>query len=329
MSIRERVGAKATLMVKADAYGHGAEQTALATQDIVDGFGVATLEEGLALRRAGIKKDILTLICAPREIEPAVRAGLGFGLRNFEQIEQIERLVRDGKTDAGKIRAHIKVDTGMHRLGFAPCDIPAVVDRLAEIGVAPEGIYSHLRARSYAQKAEFEKAREVVISRFPNAMAHLAASGNLHVRAMQFDCVRIGIAAYRGAMTVASEVVEARKVPKGERISYGNFKAASDLNTAIVFGGYGDGVKRELPSSVYIRGRACKVLGRVCMDMFAVDTGDFMADMGEEVILFSQNTARDVCKQRRTIEYCVMTGWHGRVERIYVGERRGEEGGPR
>ncbi len=314
------------LMVKSDAYGHGLERVSLAAEELVDSFGVATLQEGERLREAGIQKDILVLICAPYELKRAIESGLTVGLHCFEQLEALERLIVTGEVCPRDVRLHIKVDTGMHRLGFAPDEVKEVVARLETIAVRAEGVYSHLRARAYSQKAEFMRAVKAVKARFPAACAHLAASENLGVSTLRFDAVRIGIAAYRGAMTVTSEVVQARRIGAGEHVSYGNFKVERATNIAIVFGGYGDGVKRETPSHVVIRGRKCKTLGRVCMDMFAVDTGDMTTEVGEPVTLFSPETAACVAKERRTIDYTVMTGWHGRCERSYVYKATGEEG---
>lgn len=305
------------LMAKADAYGHGLERVALATCRSVDSFGVATVEEGEAIRRLGIKNDVLTLICPPREVERAFAAGLIVGVHSFEQILAAKRAVEGGLSKENA-RVHIKLDTGMHRLGFSASELPYALNMLQDIGASVEGVYSHLRCRDQKQISAFKEGAAAVKARYPHATAHLAASGNLAVKSLQFDGVRIGVAAYRGAMSVYSEVVAARKVSAGEHISYGNFTLDRDANTAIVFGGYGDGVKREYPSSVTIRGKKCAVLGRVCMDMFAVDTGDFLPSAGERVTLLSPDSAFDVARERRTIDYAVYTGWHGRVRRVYV-----------
>lgn len=329
LNLRLRPNLKKILMVKADAYGHGLVRVALATQDIVDAFGTATTEEGIALREAGITKDILVMICPPHELKAAVSAGLTVGLHNFEQLAELARLISSGEVRAGEIRAHIKVDTGMHRLGFSQSDLPKALDALSSLGITPNGVYSHMRARAYSQKRQFICAISQVKARFGQAEAHLAASANLNVKSLQFDCVRIGVAAYRSAMTVTSEVVEARYVQSGERVGYGNFKLAEGANIAIVYGGYAEGLDREHPSSVLIRGRLCKVVGRVCMDMFAADTGDFLAEVGESVTLYSPALEQLAAKERKTIEYAVMTCWHGRIKRCYIDKTAGEEDSPR
>ncbi len=305
------------LMVKSDAYGHGLRRVAQACRDIVDGFGVATLEEGLELRSAGIDEDILVLICAPDEMEAAINAGLDFGIFDKSQLEVLSSLVQCGRVSALSARPHIKVDTGMHRLGFPVGDVGEVLRELKNIDVSPRGVYSHLRCRDFAQVKAFDRACALVKSEFTSVTAHLAASGNLRVKSLAYDEVRLGVDAYKGAMTVKSRVICSRKVLKGERISYGNFRAPRDMNTAIVFGGYGDGVQREFPSRVIIGGRECRPVGRVCMDMFAVDTGDSLPRAGDDVTLYSPSLAPIAAKDRRTIGYTLMTGWHGRIKRIY------------
>ncbi len=325
LRIKTDVGVKVMLMVKADAYGHGLCKVARAVEDTVDAFGVATLEEGIALRKSGIKKEILVLACAPYEIVDLVENGLSFGLANFVMLSDLESLISARRIDAKEVKIHIAVDSGMHRLGFSESEVDRLTERMKGIGLAPRGVYSHLRVRSYAQIRAFERVCDKIAEVYPSAVRHIASSHSCAVRRMRYDMVRLGIAAYKGAMTVESEVIAARQVQKGEFISYGNYKAKQALNTAVVFGGYADGANRERPSAVYIRGRECRVLGRVCMDMCIVDCGDFLPEIGEKAILTSPETFSDTASQRGSIEYTVMTCWRGRIERIYVNDKGGSE----
>lgn len=304
------------LMVKADAYGHGLTQVACAVQDLVCGFGVATVEEGEALRFAGIDKPILVCACAPRELKRAAEQDITVGLNNFAQLSALLALKAEGEP-SNFVRLHLKVDTGMHRLGFAPEDVPYVVGVLADNGFELSGVYSHLRNRNNGQIYAFEHACADVLSVYPAAVRHLAASANLDVKRLRYDLVRVGINAYRCAMRVKSEVICARSLSAGERVSYGNFRLKKDTNVAIVFGGYADGIARERPSSVWIRGVRCRPLGKVCMDMFAVDTGDFVPDVGEEAVLFDWEHADEIAAERKTTQYCLLTSFGGRTERIY------------
>lgn len=312
-------------MVKADAYGHGLSEVALAVEDIVDGFGAAVLEEGIALRNCGITKPVLLLVCAPYELPIAVKYGLTVCIGDLSQLDEIEKLIACGEIGADELKVHIAADSGMHRLGFTEQQLDGVLKRLMSCGVSVGGVYSHLRVRSRAQINAFARMSETVKAVYPNAVRHLASSHSLSCRRLRYDAVRVGISAYKGAMSVESKVITARKVKAGEYISYGNFKLEKDTNAAVVFGGYADGVARERPSSVYIRGRECRVLGRVCMDMCVVDCGDFLPFIGEKAVFTDSNIIDKVSKQRGSVDYTVMTCWRGRVERIYEYDKGGSE----
>lgn len=321
-AVRARTHTRIILMVKANAYGHGLKEVANAAVDLVDAFGVATVDEGIELRECGIKKPILTLICAPRELESAVESGLTVCISDTSQIDELERLIGAKKIRACDVNAQISLDTGMHRLGFCFDRLDSALARLKSLGVEINGAYSHLRARSRRQIDEFNKMCRKVRQYYPNALRHLASSHSLGVKSLRYDAVRLGISAYEGAMRVESEVIASRRVKAGEYVSYGNFKVKEDTNTAVIFGGYADGAARENPSSVYIRSRECRVLGRLCMDMTVVDCGDFLPDIGEKAVLSDESIIKKISKQRRSIEYTILTCWRGRTERIY-----GDKGG--
>lgn len=305
-------------MVKADGYGLGARKIAKYVEDVVDGFGVETLEEGVELRKAGISKDILVLALEKNEISTAYRYALTVGLHNFVQLSEIESLIGQNCICADKLRVQIKVDSGMHRLGFEPSDLQDVLKRARRLGLCVEGVYSHLRDETETQKPCFDSAVSVVREFYPQAKAHLASSHSLGNADLRYDAVRLGIGAYEGAVKMLSQVIESRHVKAGEAVSYGNEIMQADCNVAVVFGGYADSVARENPSSVRINGRKCRVVGNVCMDCFVVETGEYVAKIGEKVLIFDKNTASEVAKERRTIEYTLTTGIKGRVKRKYL-----------
>lgn len=335
LAIKRNLNVPIMLMVKADAYGFGIKEVATSVEDIVDYFGVVTLEEGVALREVGIKKPILLCDCAIDEIKRAIELNLTIALHDTSQIVALKRLIDDGALDKGNVQLHIKIDSEMHRLGFAFDEVGEVVKRLqnlrlecrkqsenlSQCDIDVTGIYTHLRDGTFNSKSRFDECVRKLKNAFPNAVCHVASSHSLGCQEYQYDLVRLGLFAYNGAMSVKSQVLQSRRVKKGERVSYGDYVADRDMNTAIVFGGYADGVSRENPSCAYIRSCPCKVLGNVCMDYFVVDTTDFIADVGEEVLLFDENIANSVIEQRKTIEYTLYTCWKGRVERIYNGQK--------
>lgn len=318
LATRRLVGVPVMLMVKADAYGHGLVKVAKRAENVVDAFGVETLEEGAKLRRAGIKRDVLVLALCENEIYRAYKLDLTIGLHNREQFAKIVSLIDSNRINPAKLKTHIKVDSGMHRLGFCLDELQIVLQKAKALGINVSGIYSHLRDETESQKSTFDRFVEVAKGYYPDIKAHLASSHSLFNPNLRYDGVRLGINAYNGAMSAYSQVVESRRLQAGERVSYGDFVLQKATNTAVVFGGYADSIARENPSSVRIRGKKCAVIGNVCMDCFVVDTGDLEANVGERVLLFDSDTASEVASERNTIEYCLMTSQKGRIQRVYL-----------
>lgn len=318
LATRRLVGVPIMLMVKADAYGHGLVKVAKRAENVVDAFGVETLEEGVKLRSAGIKSEILVLALCENEIFRAYKRDLTIGLHNREQFAKIVSLIDSNRINPAKLKTHIKVDSGMHRLGFCLDELQIVLQKAKALGINVAGIYSHLRDETESQKSTFDRFVEVAKGYYPDIKAHLASSHSLFNPNLRYDGVRLGINAYNGAMSAYSQVVESRRLQAGERVSYGDFVLQKATNTAVVFGGYADSIARENPSSVRIRGKKCAVIGNVCMDCFVVDTGDLEANVGERVLLFDSDTASEVASERNTIEYCLMTSQKGRIQRVYL-----------
>lgn len=316
-AVRRKTRVRVLVMVKADAYGHGMTAVARALEGTADRFGVATPEEGVELRKNGISTPVLVAVCRPCELAAAARYGLTVAVADPEALRAVADMPREARP-----AFHLKFDTGMHRLGFPPSDAGAVAEFLYERGISPEGVYSHFREPDAGQLAEFGKAAKVFKARFPDVTAHIASSSSLGMAGAAYDMVRIGHAAYDGAMSVTSRVIAVREVKAGECVGYGHFRLARDTSLAVVFGGYFDGVYRESPSPVVINGKICPVVGSVCMDMFAVDAGGTEARTGDEAVLLGGAlSASYVAAARGTSDYEVMTCWHGRVERKYVDEK--------
>lgn len=318
LGTRRLVGVPVMLMVKADAYGHGLVKVAKRAENVVDAFGVETLEEGVKLRSAGIKSEILVLALCENEIFRAYKRDLTIGLHNREQFAKIVSLIDSNRINPAKLKTHIKVDSGMHRLGFCLDELQIVLQKAKALGINVAGIYSHLRDETESQRSTFDRFVEVAKGYYPDIKAHLASSHSLFNPNLRYDGVRLGINAYNGAMSAYSQVVESRRLQAGERVSYGDFVLQKATNTAVIFGGYADSIARENPSSVRIRGKKCAVIGNVCMDCFVVDTGDLEAKVGERVLLFDSDTASEVASERNTIEYCLMTSQKGRIQRVYL-----------
>ena len=322
---RRENGTEFLLMVKADAYGLGLERVAKATADLVDAYGVVTLEEAVNLRKTCGKTPILANYIAPNEIKTAVENDVNIGLSDFKQFEELLQFANgfaqgaDGgdKISAQAISCSIAVDSGMHRLGFDVGDVDGVCRVLKTAGVSVNAIYSHFGDHYENQKERFDKACNVARRYFPNIKRHIASSHQLDDESVRYDCVRVGLSAYTGALTVRSRVIAARTVESGEYVGYGDYKTANRTNIAVVFGGYAEGIDRERFSCLYARGKAYKVVC-VCMDTFLVDTKGDMLETGEEVVLLDGNTLDEQAKTMQTIPYTLLTRWRGRIDKIYV-----------
>ena len=291
------------LMVKSDGYGHGITAVAKHVESLVYGFGVATVEEGALLRKDGVKAPILVCQWLPQEICRAKRCNLTLSVGTPNGLELAKR--RD-------MPVALKLNTGMNRFGFDAKDLPFLKEKLQDVNV--KWLYSHIYSTDSAveQFALFERAKETLLL---DCDSHISASST----ARQFDCdvVRLGIDAYKDAMTVESKVVAVRNLHQGDNVGYGKNMPHNGY-VAWVFGGYGDGIDRENPQPVLIGGRLRKVIA-VCMDCIAVFTDDYKATVGESVEFISKDMSPELVAQiTKTIPYTVLTRWKGRIKRTYI-----------
>ena len=333
-------------VVKADAYGHGDVPAARAALEAgATWLGVALVEEGLSLRAAGVDAPVLVLSeLPPGSEEVALRAEL---TPSVYTDRGLAGLVGSGARGVG---VHVKIDTGMHRAGvYPPEQTPAFVQRVAEAGCRLEGLWTH-----FASSAEDEKTTLGQLERFLQMVEEVRADGHtprlLHAAnsgatilypESHLDLVRVGIAMYglepgpgvgadlglRPALTWRSAVSMTRRLPAGERISYGHrYRIEHDANVATVPVGYGDGYPRLLSSraDVLIRGRRCRVAGSVTMDQLIVDCGDLPVEPGDDVVLLGRQggevvTAEELAGHADTIGYEIVTRIGPRVRRGYAG----------
>ncbi len=333
-------------VVKADAYGHGAVAVAGAALEAgATWIGVALVEEGLRLREAGIEAPILVL----SEFPPGSEL-LAIAAELTPSLYSDAALARLSEAASGReIGVHVKVDTGMHRAGVYPPEATkAFVDRVASRGLRIGALWTH-----FASSSEDEKTTLVQLERFiavveevrdaghAPAILHTANSGaTILYPETHLDLVRTGIAMYglepapgvadglglRPALTWRSKVAATRRLPAGERVSYGHrYLLEHDANVATVPVGYADGYPRILSSraDVLIRGHRCRVAGSVTMDQLIVDCGDVPVEPGDDVVLLGRQgdeaiTAEELAIQADTIGYEIVTGIGARVPREHV-----------
>lgn len=331
-------------VVKADAYGHGLVPASRAALDAgVQWLGVATLDEGLALRNAGIASPVLVLGPLDADsLDEALTHRLSMTIVSPEMVD-----VLTARRDS-PARVHVKVDTGMTRLGIRPEDAPAVLSRLDALRVTVEGCYTHLACADDADPAvtdeqlrKFQPVVDETRRRFPNVIIHAANSAAVLVHPRShFDMVRVGLAMYglypgphmqdraglKPVMQCKSRVVRTMRVGPGAAVSYGaTYRVSKPTVIATVACGYADGYPRLAGNrgQVVIRGRRFPVAGRVSMDYLMVDAKDEPVAIGDEVILFGQDVGADeVAEWAQTISYEVLCGVGPRVPRIYLQDGR-------
>lgn len=318
-------------MLKANAYGHGAIEIAKATENLVDWFGVATSEEGVELRLNNIYKPILITVFSIKDCEIAVRYNLTPIIYSLEQVLELNQAA---ESKAKHINIHIKIDTGMNRLGLKSFEefeeLINTVKCLPNIQL--EGICTHFYDNDINtlnnQKAVFDR----FIYNYKNVICHISSSNTVMIDSKyHYDMVRIGLLAYgysdykgfQPVMNVLSEVITIKDVNRSESAGYsGIFKPFKNTRVAVIRGGYYDGVSRNLlGANVIINNNLCKIVA-VCMDVTIIEIGNLNIRIGDNVIIIgtmsnNKNTAIELARHSGTIPYEILTNIKGRIERIY------------
>jgi len=334
--------AKIMVMVKADGYGCGAETIArYLSKGQIDYLGVAFIEEGIALREAGIELPIMVMIPRTSQFPDFVKYQLEPELFSLPLIEAF-CLFAKAHLDA-PYPVHIKLDTGMNRLGLAKSELTKIKPLIKDCPVEIISLLSHLAVSgnpthdSFTQQqiAEFETMAAELSSYFRHTPTHhiLNSGGIERFHSHPFDMTRLGIGLY-GLSTYPgielkeiaqwnSYLAQVRYVKQGETVGYnrsGKVNAGSWIGIVPV--GYADGFRRSLGNGnwhVEINGQMYPTIGDVCMDMIMVDLGNQQREPGDHVVIMSmKNSAIDMANQLDTIPYEVITSIAKRVKRIYV-----------
>ena len=345
---------KLIVVAKADCYGHGALQTTslLSLKEYVWGFAVATLDEAIVLRRGGITKPILVLGCVfPDQYETMIKNEIRAAVYTKEMAEGMsDEAVRQGKN----AYFHIKIDTGMGRIGF-PVNSESV-NLIEEISKLPnihmEGLFTHFakadeKEKSYTlkqherflwMKEQLEKRNVDItyydcdnsagIIDFPNLKHDLARAGISTYGMYPSDEVQKSNVHLKPALSLISHITFVKEVEAGTPISYGGtFVAPEKMKIATIPVGYGDGYPRSLSNkgSVLIRGKRAKIVGRVCMDQFMVDVTDIPgAAFMDRVVLIGKDgkdeiTVEELSKLSGRFNYEFVCCLGKRIPRVYTG----------
>jgi alanine racemase len=335
-------------VVKADAYGHGAVRVARRLEEEgADRFAVAISEEGLQLRRAGVRGEILILNFSDPADAPLHRA-YGLTPALFE-LEHLRAFAEAARFLPEPLPVHLKIDTGMGRLGILPADLPAAIQLLRQAErLALRGTFTQL-ARAEEEEHAATDAQIETMKRCLGMMqdagidpglVHLANSaGVLAHPASIFDAVRPGLALYgilpsefldpaplKPSLVLETRVMAVKRVPPGTPLGYGGrFVTRRPSTIATLPIGYHDGVRRSFSDRVpvLLRGEKAPIVGVVSMDLTLVDATDSGARPGDRVVLLGsqgklQVTAWDLARAADTIPYEIVCAIGARVPRVYV-----------
>ncbi len=321
-------------VVKANAYGHGLVQVARCLED-ADAFGVARLTEALALRGAGVRQPVVLLegLIDRRELEEAARHDLELVVHCEEQVALLEQ----APADAAFV-LWLKVDTGMNRLGLRPEQVEAVLARLDALGprVGELRLMTHFASADEHENPATARQLQLfagVAARRAWARSLCNSAGVFAQPSAHAEWVRPGIALYgvspfpelmgselglKPAMRLASTVIAVRRVLAGEGVGYGGaWRAPRDTRVAIIAAGYGDGLPRSLPfgTPVLLGGERAGVVGRVSMDMLAVDVGSLPeVRVGDAAVLWGPELpVEQIAAHAGTIPYELLCSVSQRV----------------
>ena len=335
-------GTKMVCMVKASAYGAGSTEVAKTLEDLrVDYLAVAVADEGADLRKAGVNSPIIVMNPELTAFRTMFAYKLEPEVYSFHLLEElIKAAERDGVTN---FPIHIKVDTGMHRLGFAPEDISRLIERLKrQNAVIPRSVFSHLVGSDSEQFDLFTHHQietfDAVSSQLQAAFRHKIlrhicnTAGIERYPNAQFDMVRLGIGLYgidpytnnilNNVSTLKTTILQIRHVPAGETVGYsrkGTLKRDSFIAAIPI--GYADGLNRHLGNGrgyCMVNGQPAPYVGNICMDVCMIDVTGINCREGDKVVIFGDELpVTALAEQLDTIPYEILTSVSNRVKRVY------------
>lgn len=335
---------KVMVMVKAHSYGTGSgEIAAMLQHEGVDYLAVAFADEGIALREAGIHLPIVVLNSDPGSFAVMADYDLEPEIYSFASLKNYATEMRSRGITGAPI--HLKMDTGMHRLGFVPEEIAELCAVLKnENAVKVRSVFSHLAASEDPAEDEFTRGQIALFAEMsgavieslddPSILRHICNSAGIaRFPEAHFDMVRLGVGLYgienpelQVAATLKTQIVQIKHLDTGDTVGYNRRGVVGGpTRTATIPIGYADGMDRSLgrgAGQVCIRGVLCPTVGNICMDTCMIDvTGVPEACEGDEVVIFGEKpTVRDVARVLGTISYEVLTSVSARIKRIYVRE---------
>ena len=348
---RSKIKPETKLMVMVKAFGYGSgnlEVSNILQFHNVDYLTVAFADEGVELRRAGINLPIMVMSPEVNSYDNIIKYHLEPEVFSFRNLEFIEKAMQNmALPEAHPLNVHIKLDTGMHRLGFSNSELSELIRRIqANPLLNVKSVFSHLATADNPAEDEFTKSQirnfeegsRLIVDAFPQALRHiLNTAGISRFPQYQFDMVRLGIGLYgiptcevdkgvlQPVVSLKTTINQIKYIPKGDSIGYNRHgHAERDMRIGIVPIGYADGLSRLLGNGngvFYVHGNPVKVIGDICMDMCMLDLTDVTASEGDTVVIFdAEHDIADIAKACQTIPYEIMTRVSQRVKRVYYQE---------
>mgnify|MGYP001823800485 CR=1 FL=1 len=342
---RSRLDKKTKILAVVKASGYGTEAVSVAgrLEKIgVDYFAVAYADEGIALRKSGVKTPILVLHPQVQNLELLIQYDLEPNLYSEKILDSfLEKVV---KSDRMNYPVHLKFNTGLNRLGFRQSDLNLISSKLKEVSlVRVKSIFSHLVASEDQNEKEFSlnqihefsaigQSFESLFGYLP--MMHMSnTSGILNYPEAHFDMVRLGLGLYgfandpdvtsklKNVISLKSIISQIHHIRKNESVGYNRgFFSKSEMKTATIPLGHADGLFRSLGQNkifVQIKGQKAPVIGNICMDMIMIDISGIECNEGDEVVIFdSQKDILAMAEQAGTISYEILTAFSDRIKRL-------------
>lgn len=349
---RSKIKPETKLMVMVKAFGYGSgnlEVSNILQFHNADYLTVAFADEGVELRKAGINLPIMVMSPEVNSYDNIIKYHLEPEVFSFRNLSLIEKAMENlALPEAHPLNVHIKLDTGMHRLGFAKSELPELIKRLqANPMLHVKSVFSHLAtadnpaedAFTMSQIALFEQGSQMLVDAFPHKVLRhiLNTAGISRFTKYQFDMVRLGIGLYgvptckadqgnlQTVVSLKTTINQIKDIPAGDSIGYNRHgHAERDMRIGIVPIGYADGLSRLLGNGngkFYVNGSQVPIIGDICMDMCMLDLTDIEAHEGDTVVVFDgEHSINDIAVACQTIPYEIMTRVSQRVKRVYYQE---------
>ena len=342
ISSKLKPSTKFMAIVKAGGYGSDSVEIAKKLESIgVDYFAVAFTNEGIDLRKAGIKTPILVLLPQVESIKNIIDYNLEASLYSFYFLENFIDYVN--KKEVKKCFCHFKINTGLNRVGFSEYQLNDAVEKIKNCKpIKLAGIYSHLAATDDLNETKFTNSQINLFKKLSSKIKsqisydpilHMSnTSGIFSYPECEFDMVRSGIGLYGYNNYLSKELVPVHSLKsviaqiinckKGESVGYNrSFICKNDMMVGVIPIGHDDGISRSFSKNAYvfISGKKAEVLGNICMDVLMINLNGINCNEGDEVVVFdSKNNAEDFAKSVGTISYEILTNLSGRIERKII-----------